>query len=224
MAQAIFSINLIGLTDLLMHANNIDFQARVKRWQKDVKNKPKQVPGDDRSPAFTYMGYIYEDHGLFAIPSDNLQTCLREGGTKVETGKRGATFKRLTQSGMLVNEVAWPILVNGKQVSSKAYKDGLEEEEDFQLHEEKAKKFDFTLFVKCVRVGKARNIRVRPRFTNWSAEGTVTVHDDKVISQETLQQIFTAAGSLAGLGDWRPSSPVAPGPWGRFTAEVTRKA
>jgi len=62
-------------------------------------------------------------------------------------------------------------------------------------------------------------VRVRPRFDNWSCGGTVTVFDD-MITTDVLKNILTFAGTYAGLGDWRPSSPKSPGPFGKFTAEV----
>jgi hypothetical protein len=40
-----------------------------------------------------------------------------------------------------------------------------------------------------------------------------------VIDLETLENIWLYAGKK-GLGDWRPSSPRHPGPWGMFRAEV----
>jgi hypothetical protein len=74
--------------------------------------------------------------------------------------------------------------------------------------------------VKRARVGTSKHVRVRPRFSNWSASGTLTVVDPS-ITQEMLQHILTFAGCFCGVGDWRPSSPT-PGQFGRFTATITK--
>jgi hypothetical protein len=75
------------------------------------------------------------------------------------------------------------------------------------------------LFVKRARIGNAKHVRVRPRFDSWSVSGTLTVLDDS-ITTDVLERILTHAGAYAGVGDWRPSSPKSPGPFGRFTSTV----
>jgi hypothetical protein len=124
----------------------------------------------------------------------------------------------MSQSGLLVNEIAWPITVNGNTVPTKTIK-ALIGNKDFEAHEQTANSLGFSLFLKPAKIGMAKHIRVRPRFDTWACEGTVTVFEEK-ITTETLQQIFTLGGIYAGLCDWRPSSPKSPGPFGKFTATV----
>lgn len=62
-----------------------------------------------------------------------------------------------------------------------------------------------------VRVGQARVIRTRPIFNDWSAVVTVQ-YEDGVVNPATVISWFTVAGSLVGLGDWRPR-------FGRFQAK-----
>lgn len=62
-----------------------------------------------------------------------------------------------------------------------------------------------------VRVGQARVIRTRPIFNEWSAVVTVQ-YEDGVVNPATVVSWFTVAGSLVGLGDWRPR-------FGRFQAK-----
>jgi hypothetical protein len=40
------------------------------------------------------------------------------------------------------------------------------------------------------------------------------------ITRDVLGQLFEIAGDFAGLGDWRPSAPSKPGPYGMFSSEV----
>jgi hypothetical protein len=116
MKQRNYQVTLTGTTDLLMHQDNLNMSEHLKKWQKDPQNKKISVAGDDRSPAMRWIGNLYVDAGLVCIPSDNLMTMLREGGAKCPTGKRGATFKRQTQSGLVVDQAAWPLTIEGKAI------------------------------------------------------------------------------------------------------------
>lgn len=213
-----YQITLTGERDLLLHHDNIDFSERVKKWQKDPAKRSKSVAGDDRSPAWTWIGCLYHDRNHLVIPSDNLMTVLREGAKRVSTGKRGGTFKSQSQSSILINEESWPLLVNGKSVDWMEVVN-LGDEEDFEKHQTLAQELGFELFVKRAKIGNSKHVRVRPRFQNWACSGTVTILDD-TIDKATLQMILDQAGRFAGLGDWRPSSPKSPGPFGTFTAKL----
>jgi hypothetical protein len=202
----------------LMHQDNVSWRAHMKKWQTDPDNKGKSVAGDDRSPAWTWMGGVYHDGKYVGIPSDNLMTMLREGGARVSTGKGAQTYKRQSQSGLVVNEILWPV-VGPKGLVSWPALEGLLAETDFEVHERAASAAGFDLFVKSARVGQSKHVRVRARFPSWSASGTVTVFDDTITSN-VLETILTHAGRYCGVGDWRPSSPKSPGPYGTFTATV----
>ncbi len=212
-----YNVEIKGMTPLLLHHDNLDWGDLLKKWGMDPANKKNSVPGDDRTPAHRWIGCLYVDDGLLAVPSDNLMTMLREGGAKCPTGKRGGTFKRQTQSGLMIDQSAWPIAVqDGSYIAYDSIK-GLIEEPDFQVHKERVMDLGFELFAKRAKIGQQKHVRVRPRFDNWQIGGTITVFDD-TISTEVLQNILTFAGQYAGLGDWRASSPKSPGQFGRFEA------
>jgi len=217
-----YKVKLTGETPLLMHWDNIDWCEVMQRWAKDPANKKDGVAGDDRTPAFRWLGRMYHEAGRVVIPSDNLMTVLREGGSKVLTGKKGATFKRLTQSGLLVNESAWRLTIDGAEIDAAALIAKLKNEADFEVHKAEVEKLGFSLFVKRARVNQTKHIRVRPRFDRWEISGTISVLEDN-ITKDILQTILTYAGVQCGIGDWRPSSPKSPGPFGRFVAEVKRQ-
>lgn len=214
-----FKITITGLSDLLFHADNIEWAEQMKRWRETPENKAKSVAGDDRSPACTWLGSLYHDGERVAIPSDNLMRCLMEGGAQVPVpgGKNGKTFKAQTQSGMLVVEEYWPLLVRGTPIGVEKIL-ALRNEPDFQAHFEAAQKAGFTLLVKRAKIGSSKHVRVRPRFTSWSATGTLQVWDDQ-LNRAALVDILRLAGANKGLGDWRPSSRT-PGPFGRFEATI----
>lgn len=218
MKSKTFSVKITGETPLLMHHDNLSWSDTIRKWSTVPANKKNGVAGDDRSPAWRWIGNIYTNNGLVCIPADNLMTLLREGGSKCPTGKGQGTFKRQTQSGLVVNEAAWTLIGSKGEIPTEQITE-LIDNDNFEEHEQRAVDLGFSLFVKRAKIGNAKHVRVRPRFDVWSAAGTITVFDE-TITRDTLQMILTHAGNYAGVGDWRPSSPKSPGPWGKFTAEI----
>jgi hypothetical protein len=214
-----YEVSITGNTPLLMHWDNIDWADRMDEWKNDPGSKKVSKAGDDRSPAWRWIGSMYHDGTNAAVPSDNLMRCLMEGGAMVPVpgGKSGKTFKSQSQSGMMVNEPFWPVDTgNGFVPIDEVNK--LLKQEDFAVHKQTAEEFGFSLFVKRAKVGASKHIRVRPRFDTWSAKGTLTVWDDQ-ITERVLIDILRYAGQYKGLGDWRPGSKT-PGSFGMFAASV----
>lgn len=218
-----YDIVLTGQSPLLMHKDNISFSERIKKWQKAPENKALSVAGDDRSPPWIWVGYCYTDGHVLGIDADNIMTMLREGGAKVATGQKQGTYKKQTQSGLLLDQPLWPLFIGGKTISV----DPIEKligNLDFTEHMDCAAKLGFELLVKRARVGAGKHVRVRPMFREWVARGSLTVLDEEIsgITEHVLVTILKQAGALCGLGDWRPSSPAS-GVFGRFTSTVTAK-
>jgi hypothetical protein len=213
-----YRVTLTGESPLLMHKDNITAGERVKKWSKDPANKKVSAAGDDRTPAWTWVGYCYHDGKVLTIDADNLMSMLRDGGKKCPAPTGKGSMKAATQAGIIVNEIGWPVTINGKQVAWPKVAELLDVE-DFAAHEAFAEKHGFALFVKRAKVGTSKHVRVRPRFDTWACSGTVTILDDQ-INTEMLEMILKHAGFYCGLGDWRPGSPMAPGQFGRFSAKV----
>jgi len=207
---------------LIMHQDNLNYGETVKAWTMQPANKKLTTPGDDRTPAWVWIGYLYHDTRNVGIPSDNLMTMLREGGAKVSTGTKSETFKRQTQSGVIVDQTQWDIIVDGKSIPYAKIKPLIGNNE-FQDHIDTAESLGFELFVKRAKIGQSKHIRVRPLFRNWSAEGSITVFDEEVsrLTKDTLFTILNQAGMMCGMCDWRPSSPRSPGSYGKFIAEIS---
>jgi len=213
-----YKVTLTGESPLLMHRDNIQHGEAVKRWCKDPMNKKASVAGDDRTPAWTWIGYCYNDGKVLTIDADNLMSMLRDGGKRCPAPTGKGSMKAATQAGIIVNEIGWPVNVNGKTLVWKEFVHMLESE-DFAEHEKFAAELGFALFVKRAKVGTSKHVRVRPRFDTWSCSGTLTVLDEQ-ITRAMLETILTHAGFYCGLGDWRPGAPTAPGQFGRFSAVV----
>lgn len=215
-------ITVVPKTPLLMHADNIDWADRMDEWRGDPDNKSKSKAGDDRTPPWRWIGCLNFDDfktGVVTIPSEYIMRTLMEGAANVPTGKGQKTFKSQSQSGLICSEFHWPLLVNGKTIPMAEIQKLMPPKNvTFQQQKDAAEALGFSLFVKRVKIGASKHIRVRPRFDNWSVAGEIIITDE-AISKKTLQQIFDQSGTYKGLGDWRPGCKT-PGPWGTFKAEV----
>ena len=216
-----YRITLEGLSPLLMHKDDLNFSEKVKGWRDAPENRGQSSPGDDRTPAWTWIGYLYHDTKALGINSDCIMTCLREGGAKVPTGKKSETYKKQTQSGLVVDQEQFTLLLDGKEVPVD-WINALIENNDFAAHMAAAEQHKFELFVKRAKIGQAKHIRVRPLFRNWMATGTITVFDEEIsgLTFPVLETILNQAGAQCGLCDWRPSSKT-PGSFGKFTPTIT---
>ena len=214
-----YAIELTGTTPLIMHRDNLSFSEKVRAWQRDPANKEQSVAGDDRSPAWTWIGYAYADDKFITMSADNLATCIREGGARVPTGKKSGdkTYKKLSQSGIVLDMPEYEFTVNGKQIPLDPIR-SLIGDTDFFHHMEVAEQLGFELLVKRAKVQMAKHVRVRPLFRDWKIRGTITVLDEDMfgLTQDVVQMIFDQAGTFRGLGDWRPGSPKSPGFYGKF--------
>ncbi|HWB15959.1 MAG TPA: hypothetical protein VG538_06080 [Vicinamibacterales bacterium] len=214
-----YTVTLMGKMPLLMHADNIEWADEMDAWKNDPANKKGSKAGDDRSPAFRWIGSLYHDGQHVAIPSDNLMRSFMEGAAMVPVpgGKNGKTFKSQSQSGMLIDGTHWPLMVDGQPILVAPIL-ALKGEKQFEAHQKAVEKAGFSLHVKRAKVGQNKHVRVRPIFQAWSARGVVHVWDEQ-ITDDVLVQIVTQAGLYKGLGDWRPGGKT-PGPFGMFTASI----
>lgn len=207
-----------------MHRDDVEAADLVDDYRNDPDNQArkkgsgaKASKGDDRWPTWVWQTYLYSDGSHIAIASDNLMTCLREAGTKIPTGRGQETFKRATQTALLIQSEFCDLFVNGKRIpidKIMAMKD-----EPFAHQSEAVNKHGFRLFVKRAKVGQAKHVRVRPRFDEWVTKFKLETLTDE-FSKPLLEKLFGIAGSRIGLGDWRPSSPKSPGPFGTFKAKL----
>jgi hypothetical protein len=218
-----YHIKITGTQPLIMHADDVGWSDSMDAWKNNPDNKRGSKAGDDRSPAWRWLGCLYHDSTNIVMPTNNLMRCLMEAGALVYVpgGKSGKTFKSQTQSGLIPTDHGWPLHING---DSKPLAAGpimaLKGVSDFEQHEQTATKLGFSLFVKRAKIGASKHIRVRPRFERWHTSGLLSCSDEQ-ITLEILQQIFTQGGLFKGLGDWRPGGKT-PGPFGTFTAEVKK--
>ena len=113
-----YQVTITGDTPLLMHSDNLAFGEKIIAWRKEPANKELSQAGDDRSPAWTWISYLYHDGKEIGIPSDNLMTVLREGGAKV-LSKGKESYKKQTQSGIMIDQQQFRLLIKGNVIPKK---------------------------------------------------------------------------------------------------------
>jgi hypothetical protein len=218
-----YRITATGIQPLIMHADNIEWADEMEKWKLNKDNKASSKAGDDRTPAWRWLGCLYHDAGNIVIPTANVMRCLMEAGAQVYVpgAKHGKTFKSQTQSGIMPTSLGWPLLLNGqnKPLASTSLM-ALVGNKDFEVHKQVAIDNGFELFVKRVPIGQAKHIRVRPRYERWSITGELIVIDEQ-ITHEVLVNIVEVAGARKGFCEWRPGGKT-PGVYGTFRGEVEK--
>ena len=217
-----YEITLTGTQPLLLHADNLDWSDQMDAWKNDKDNKSASKAGDDRSPAWRWIGSLYHDGEHVVMPAANIMKSLMDGGVMVPVpgGKNGKTFKAQTMSGIIPAAVNWPILIAGEPIPV-ANVLALKREKNFDKHKETVGQLGFSLFLKRAKIGASKHVRVRPRFENWSVKAIVVVQDDQ-ITMDVLADIVQMAGKFKGIGDWRPGSTKSPGAYGMFEGSVRK--
>lgn len=212
-------VKLTGSTPMLMHQDNIEWADRMTAWKDDPNNKKNSKAGDDRTPGFRWIGCLYQDGIKVAIPQDMMMSCLMKAGAMVPVpkGKGGKTFKSQTQSGMMLATPFWSFQCDGADLLMSDINPMIGVNE-FSKHQDLARELGFDLMVKRAAVGASKHIRVRPRFDRWSVSGELVVWDEQ-LTDDSLREIFKAAGQYKGIGDWRPGGKT-PGPYGMFEAQL----
>lgn len=212
-----FSFEITGSTPLIMHADNIPWADQMTEWKKKSKDAKSSPAGDDRHPAYRWIGCLCNNGVHVGIPSNYMTTCLMKAASRVSTGSRNKTFKTESVAMMGFNDELFPIVTKAGEVRWEDVVPMVNEPE-FSEHQSFASKHGFELHICRASVGASKHIRVRPKFNSWKFAGTLWVDNDSLAS--SLPEIFEMAGNVVGLGDWRPSAPKKPGPYGRFSATI----
>ena len=108
------TLTLSGATEFLMDRDNISFAEEIVAWTKDPANADAQRAGDDRAPAWGWLGKLhYGLDGLVGIPESMLSPCIRAAGAMIPhpTAKGGKTLKEPSQSGIQFVKTSHPLLL-----------------------------------------------------------------------------------------------------------------
>ncbi|MDX3314642.1 hypothetical protein P1S61_37445 [Streptomyces sp. ME08-AFT2] len=187
-----FRITITGTAELLMHnarlSNPLDTAAKA---MKAVTSKRIKTDDDHEELArLEHLGSLYYDPEIGPyIPGQNIERSLVDAAKVTKSGVK-------VTRGVFVSSNINPLAYKGPRDI-----DGLWADENFR-------------HMASVKVQQNRVMRCRPMFRTWRTEAEGTL-DTRVLSLDELQSIADTAGSMIGIGDYRPR-------YGRFTAEVTK--
>lgn len=184
------NLKIVGKAPLLMHsdrfANPLD---PLTKAHKELTGKRKKTDEDQTAIARSEFigGCYWNKRSGFFIPAQNLDSCLISAA---KLQKLGVKFKQ----GVQVLEDELPLLESLPASPEKLWSDS-----------------DF-IDARGVKVGQAKIIRYRPIFRAWSLNATV-LFNEEVVNESEVKKAIEDAGSLIGLGDYRPR-------FGRFNTEI----
>lgn len=220
-------VKLIGSTPLLLHADNVTQADLVSTWRRDERNKNKGPKGDDRSPAWTWITYLYTDGEKLVLPADNLRRALKDAAKDFKLpGNSRKSCKELVASSLTFSTPYLDFTVDGSPVKFDWISELLTVDTEFgqHLHEvKKHSKGNWDLFCNRIPVNGrsgSKHVRVRPRFFKWEVTAELLILSDQV-ADSFVPNLFAVAGKK-GLGDWRPSSPSS-GSYGMFVTQLDGK-
>lgn len=215
-----FDFTFTGQTALILHADDV-MKADVVSAERDRIKKAKEPfkAADDRFPAWTWMTYVYDDGEYLAMPSENIMKCfLKAAATFPKQGKKG-TYKSESQVAIFILDEFCKFSVPSGPIPKSAL-DKIKPL-TFSKMADRARDLGIELLTKRVAVERKKHVRVRPRFDEWAVRGRIEL-DEAIIPPDIFAEILDYAGNRVGLGDWRPSAPISPGPYGRFLAELKK--
>ncbi|HTJ52654.1 MAG TPA: hypothetical protein VL443_24530 [Cyclobacteriaceae bacterium] len=179
----IYKVKIKGITPYMQH--RMDDQ-KLEQWEKQrgpIHERPELVKED--LVRAEYHCYRNSDEQCF-IPSEQIRGALIAAGSyvKAKVGGRSKSMKQI---------VAAMFMVSPDQILLP----------DFDSIDKRSA---------VNRNVKARVIVVRPKWSEWSAEFTLSIDEDSITIQ-TIEQIIEYAGKYVGIGSFRPSNN---GMFGRF--------
>lgn len=206
MAWKSMKVTLKGVSPLLMHNGDLadSLNPIVQEISKVTELKAKEkktIANQERIAELEFTGGLWlDDNQEPAIPAAAVLKMLRDGASKQRSG-------RTIDTGVQVLQDFFPLAYAGPRSAEKLWGDGLRTTKGPN---------PFVLRASAV-IGKARVMRTRPRFRNWSVAVEVQF-DTEMINEKTMREVFQTAGRVVGLGDWRPGSPKG-GTFGRFDVQ-----
>lgn len=192
MAYEQFRVKISGDVLLLHNGQLADPLNKFAKAMKAVSGRRNKTESDyEQMAQLEYEGSLYLDKGKVVVDSRVLEAAICVGAKKSKEGKLALSSVFVDTPGAL-SYAGGPLSVE-ELVKSEAHR-----------------------LTVAVRVQNSRVMRTRPMFRDWSAEFKVSLLAD-IASEEQLSKWLADAGSLTGIGDYRPR-------YGRFTVTEFEKA
>lgn len=187
MAWQIQNYKLTGVSPLILHNGDLANPLNpIVKSQKKISGKRGKTEADlEELARLEFHGSLYTNgNGEIVLPAEVIEATINGGARKFKEGL-------VAKSGMVIMNHS-KLIFDGPQDPVEMWKDGR-----------------FT-FQKMVVVSRARILRTRPKFDDWSVEIEVTF-EDTVCEESQIYKWIVKAGELVGCCDWRPR-------YGRFSA------
>lgn len=190
----IVEVQIKGIRPIIMH--NGRTADPLDPWAKKLKQvSAKRNKTDDDHALMADIefeaGLYWDDKLGVYMPIDNLHRMFLDAAKKIKMGRQAVGILIDAEFGISID------FLNNKNL-------------------DKIKKDPSMRFRKCVTIGQVKVARTRPLIpTGWRMTFNVELDTD-LLNVEEFEQICDIAGHRIGLGDWRPSAPKVPGPFGRF--------
>ena len=209
-------IEVTGRSELLMHnsrlANPMDPTAKAVREAHDEYKRLKTDEAFEELAHVEWLGslYFHDEIGPY-WPTDSLHACLKEAGAKVKKAGSRSSLKTAVAGALLLADEDTginPLAYRNFKGSGPAPRDLQKLWDDGNYRD-----------TRIVRVQSSRLPRTRPVFRNWSFEVPFAL-DTAILDWADLERVAVIAGSMLGLGDWRPGRG---GRRGKFIARIIDK-
>jgi hypothetical protein len=184
---------LTGVSPLILHNGDLANPLNpIVKEQKKISGKRGKTEADlEELARLEFIGGIYYSNNSGVIlPAEVLEAAINGGARKFKEGMSA-------KAGLVVMEHA-KLEFDGDDLTPQ------------ELYDDKDNRFKFQ---KMVTVSRARILRTRPIFNDWSANIEVT-YEDTVCDTSQVYKWLKKAGEIVGLCDWRPR-------YGRFSVEAT---
>lgn len=192
------NISVVGMSALLMHnvrlADPLDEHTKALAEETANARRMKTEAARIAAQRAEWLGGLYYDPEMgIHMPSSWLLGALAEGG--VIYGRKGKAVKQ----SVVLKDMNLPLLHDGPSDLEQLWSDPRYRD------------------VRAVGVQRAKVMRTRPKFPKWAVSADAWLDDD-VLDLAVLRVIADKAGTLTGIGDYRPST--GGGPFGRFKATI----
>ena len=183
------NITIRGTNALLLHKYTT---ATVSGPKARVIKSREATMYDDEWIKSTYLN----KEGHVVMPSLNIIACLFDGSKGMKIGKKAIT--RILYTSLFVTPFEPVVMGDEKPITINDIR-----------------KNDWLDRRGAVISGR-RIDRTRTMLPlGWTLSFVISTKDSS-LSKEDIKAVLENAGTSAGLGDWRPSSPKKPGPYGTF--------
>jgi hypothetical protein len=184
-----FTITLTGTSPLLMHNSRLSnpLDPATKALKKVTGKRNKTDDDHEQIARLEFAGSLYLDPDIGPyIPGENISRCLVDGAKLTKMGVK-------VTRGVFISTDVNPLSYDGPRSDEGLWQAGYRH-------------------MASVKIGTSRTMRCRPWFPEWCVQAD-GVLDPSVLELDDIASIADNAGSLIGLGDWRPR-------FGRFAAVV----